>query len=143
MPPALRENSLLLLTRFDKLLSERDRERVLRRVRTEAGGVFRGVYPIALTMALAADDDRTRWEASGAEAFLQALLDMATTIGGAEVGPDMAAPGSQPAASGGATLYLHPAARSDGGGAGPAREPAVMPRRVAINPDRQTTRPTG
>jgi hypothetical protein len=72
--PDLYRSSLLLVTRFDKLLTERDRERVLRRVRKETDGLFADCLPISLTDALAANDDRERWEKSGAEAFTERLL---------------------------------------------------------------------
>ncbi len=83
MPEHLHRQSLLLLTRFDKLLSETDRAKVLRRVRAEAEGMFNGVYPIALTQALAAGEDRELWETSGAEAFSQALLDIVEVVASA------------------------------------------------------------
>lgn len=81
IPDALRENSLLLLTRFDKIIGETDRARVLRRVRAETDGMFRGVFPISLTEALSAGEDREKWEASGAEAFLQELLEIVLAFG--------------------------------------------------------------
>lgn len=86
--PALFERSLLLLTRFDKLLSERDGARVLRRVRYEAEGYFADCFPISLTAALAARDDHERWQASGAEAFMETLVEhlhaLAQELGSAE-----------------------------------------------------------
>lgn len=76
IPEALHPNSILLLTRFDKILGEKDRMRVLRRVRAETEHLFRGVYPISLIQALEAGADRAKWDASGADEFLQALLDI-------------------------------------------------------------------
>ena len=76
MPDHLYPNSVLLLTRFDKILGDSNRERVLRRVRAEAADEFAGVYPISLTEALSAGENREQWEASGAEAFLSALLEI-------------------------------------------------------------------
>jgi hypothetical protein len=72
----LYSKSLLLLTRFDKLLSEDDRGRVLRRVRRETEGLFADCFPVSLTMAAAADDDPDKWEASGAEPFMTRLLQL-------------------------------------------------------------------
>jgi hypothetical protein len=72
----LYSKSLLLLTRFDKLLSEDDRARVLRRVRRETEGLFADCFPVSLTMAAAADDDPDKWEASGAEPFMARLLQL-------------------------------------------------------------------
>jgi GTPase Era involved in 16S rRNA processing len=76
LPETLHPTSILLLTRFDKIKGEVDRARVLRRVRAEADGLFRAILPISLLNASAAEN-REEWEASGAEAFLQVLLDLA------------------------------------------------------------------
>ncbi len=80
MPLELQERSFLLLTRMDKLTEERDRRRVLARVRRETDGLFAEVFPISLTRALAAGEDSAAWEASGAEAFMSALLDLVMTL---------------------------------------------------------------
>lgn len=72
----LYSKGLLLLTRFDKLLSEDDRARVLRRVRRETEGLFADCFPVSLTMAAAADDDPDKWEESGAEPFMTRLLQL-------------------------------------------------------------------
>ncbi|MDV7141147.1 dynamin family protein [Tropicimonas sp. TH_r6] len=80
MPLELQERSFLLLTRMDKLTEERDRRRVLARVRQETEGLFAEVFPISLTRALAAGEDSAAWEASGAEAFMSALLDLVMTM---------------------------------------------------------------
>ena len=76
MPPELYESSFLLITRIDKLLTERDRQKVVKRVRRETQGLFAGLFPISLTEALAGHDDRNLWEMSGAEAFTQCLVDL-------------------------------------------------------------------
>lgn len=76
MPEGLRLRSLLLVTRFDKLLNDHDRGRVLHRATRETEGLFRAVLPISLTQALAAGDDSTKWADSGGEAFSNALLEL-------------------------------------------------------------------
>ena len=76
MPERLRANSLLLLTRMDRLGEPRDRRRVIARVTRETAGLFAGVFPVSLTRALAAGDDHAAWQASGADALTEALLDM-------------------------------------------------------------------
>ena len=81
LPPALYANSFLLLTRMDKILSERDRMRVAKRVGRETVGLFRELFPISLTRALAADDDAEKWAASGAEDFTNALHQLLAEIG--------------------------------------------------------------
>ena len=81
LPPELYANSILLMTRFDKITGERDRARLLRRVATETEGLFRDVLPISLIEAQGAGDDRAVWEASGAEAFVKQLLDIVMNPG--------------------------------------------------------------
>ena len=80
MAESLAETSLLLVTRIDKILTERDRMRVLARVRKETDGEFRNVLPISVIQALAADGDLEAWQASGGEAFSEALLDIIAVI---------------------------------------------------------------
>jgi len=76
MKPELYSKSLLLLTRYDKLLNDSDRSRVLKRVRRETEGLFADCFPISLTQALAAKDNREQWEESGAEAFMERLVEL-------------------------------------------------------------------
>ena len=119
LPPELHENSLLLLTRFDKILNDTDRARVLRRVKSETDGLFRGVFPVSLTQAMGAGDDIEAWNASGAEEFTQALLEIVLGVNGEAEGANEPIP-------------LHPAADAPS-------EPAVMPRRVARRSEEATT----
>ncbi len=81
MPPDLQARSLLLVTRMDKILTERDRARVVGRVEREAGALFRGVFPISLAEALAAREDEEVLRASGTEAFVDALIDLLREAG--------------------------------------------------------------
>jgi hypothetical protein len=76
LPSSLYENSLMLITRFDKILGDSDRLRVLKRVATETEGLFSGLFPISLTGAIAAGDDNDLWVESGAHAFAEAFLEM-------------------------------------------------------------------
>lgn len=76
MSPELYSKSYLLITRIDKLLTEKDRSRVEKRVRRETQGQFAEIFPISLTQAVAALDDRQQWEQSGAEAFSRGLVDL-------------------------------------------------------------------
>lgn len=80
LPPELYSRSFLLLTRYDKLLTEGDQERVVKRVHRETEGLFAGLFPISLTNAIAAKDDRGLWELSGAEEFAHDLVDMLTDM---------------------------------------------------------------
>ena len=81
LPPALYANSFLLLTRMDKILSERDQMRVAKRVGRETAGLFKEIFPISLTRALAAGGDAEKWSASGAEDFSNALHRLLAEIG--------------------------------------------------------------
>lgn len=73
VPPHLWTRSLLLVTRMDGLQSERDRDRVLARVRAEAGALFRAVLPISLTEALCHRDDEAALETCGAADMVRFL----------------------------------------------------------------------
>ncbi len=76
IPEAVREKSILLVTRFDKLTTERDRYRVMARLNKETQGLFGATFPISLTQALAAGDDSEAFEASGGGAFLEHFISM-------------------------------------------------------------------
>ncbi|WP_281827511.1 dynamin family protein [Jannaschia rubra] len=93
VPEAVRARSLLLVTRFDKLTTERDRARVLHRVATETAGRFRAVFPISLTRALAGRADAKAWHDSGAEEFSDHLLDLIGELSGAVEEEAVWAPG--------------------------------------------------
>lgn len=79
-PEELRAHSMLLVTRFDKIISEADRLRVLKRVATETRGLFAEFFPISLTQAMAAGDDQKVWVASGGYAFTNALFDLVNRL---------------------------------------------------------------
>ncbi|EBA13757.1 dynamin family protein [Roseobacter sp. CCS2] len=76
MPEAVRENSILLITRFDKLTNEKDRSRVIKRVSRETKGQFGGTFPVSLLQAIQAGDDYDRWDSSGAGPFTAHLIDV-------------------------------------------------------------------
>ncbi|MEO0991259.1 MAG: dynamin family protein [Pseudomonadota bacterium] len=80
MPEELKANSVLLLTRIDKLTNERDRRRVVQRVRHEAEDLFAGVFPISLIEAIGAGEDEAKWNASGAGAFAEAFIGILNQI---------------------------------------------------------------
>ncbi|WP_158547391.1 GTPase [Rhodovulum sp. 12E13] len=79
LPAELHANSLLLLTRADKL-READLQRVVTRVKAETGGMFAGLFPVSLMLAATAGEDRDAWEVSGAEAVTRSLLDIVFRI---------------------------------------------------------------
>ncbi|TFL20208.1 dynamin family protein [Jannaschia formosa] len=75
VPEDVQARSMLLVTRFDKLTTDRDRRRVMARLDAETEGLFAGVYPLSLLDALTAaeDGDPEGWEASGARRFSEDL----------------------------------------------------------------------
>jgi hypothetical protein len=84
LPARLRSCGLLIATHADLLADDRDRDKLLSRLRRECGSMFRDVILIATVdaLALAQDDENApaadAWHASGAgmlEAALSALLD--------------------------------------------------------------------
>lgn len=74
--PSLSGPGTLLVTHFDKLRNARDQERVLRRVKKEAGEAFAAIFPLSLSQALSAGEDREAWKSSGADSFIEYLVDM-------------------------------------------------------------------
>ena len=75
-PKEMRQNSLLLVTRFDKILGESDKAKVLKRVKQETEELFSEVYPVSLLQAMRAGDDEEKWLESGVEAFSTALFEI-------------------------------------------------------------------
>lgn len=80
MPARLQQSAMLLLTRADKLLTERDKARVLARVQRETAGKFSAVFAVSLTRAIAAADDSAAFDASGAGPALAHLVGLITTL---------------------------------------------------------------
>lgn len=89
IPEDVRQNSLLLITRFDKLITDSDRMRVRQRVAKETAGLFAGIHPISLTQALAAEAGDALWDSSGADGFYAAFVATIERIagGGAATAP--------------------------------------------------------
>lgn len=71
LPEELYEKSLLLLTRIDKLTSEQDRDKVVRRVASETEGLFRACLPISLLQAANEKNDYEAWLRTGAGDFAE------------------------------------------------------------------------
>ncbi len=72
----VRQNSLLVLTRGDMLLNDKDKSKVLKRVRMETGDLFAEVLMISLLLARDAGDDEEMWAQSGADTFVARFLDL-------------------------------------------------------------------
>lgn len=128
LDPGLHDRSILLLTRFDKLLNEQDRRRVLNRVRRETEGLFADCFPVSLTMAAEAGDDPDRWEESGAEPFMARLVQLIHQVADGLAAPDGGASRKpeRPDAGNG----HDPAAEPEPIAAEDAAEGRVVPRRV-------------
>jgi len=145
MPEAVKKRSILLITRFDKLTNERDRGRVLKRVLHETKGQFGGTFPISLLQALRAGDDYEKWDASGAGAFSDHLIEMVQELTLAvadkeeslyllgQRGEDVAAPDDADA-----FLLTNPVIQGRDPDAAP-----VVPRRVAPKTDASSRPVTG
>ncbi len=138
----VRANSMLLITRFDKLTTDRDRTRVVRRVSHETEGMFAGVFPMALLQALNAGDDYEAWEASGAAAFSEHLVHTIRTLSGADTAPATA---EEPEYQPGPRVVKMTPNQADGDGAKrvlPRRVRAVAPKAPEVTLDEDDTQAT-
>ncbi|MDJ0823320.1 MAG: dynamin family protein [Paracoccaceae bacterium] len=132
LPERLRASSLLLVTRMDKLQTQTDRDRVIARVQREADGLFKKVLPISLTSALSNPDDPDALESSGADLFVESLIEIVETPGTLSADPSPAVFGAiQAAAPKPAPMPAPQVAPAD----------VVVPRRVALKRARPRTRP--
>lgn len=75
LPERLRDGSLLLVTRKDKIASETDLKKIDRRLERESGELFSGRIFVSLTRAIRArnNGDQAAWNESGAQDFLEKL----------------------------------------------------------------------
>lgn len=89
LPDSLYAHSLLLLTRADKLTSDRDRRKVVSRVRSETEGLFRYVLPISLLQAATQQDDYEAWQKTGAGEFARQFAELLRDFA-AQAGPTCA-----------------------------------------------------
>ena len=67
--------NILLITHFDKLRTERDRDRVVARVSKETDGLFDRIFPVSLSEALHAGDDVEAWRRSGADKLIEFMVE--------------------------------------------------------------------
>lgn len=133
MTPELQRRSLLLLTRIDKIVADRDRERIAKRVSRETFGQFsRPCLPISLTKAIAGRENVAEFEAAGATAFIGALMEILFAID-ADLGhPAVAFPPTATPKSGQPTALVLPRRiRSEVAGSGQTLRPAAG----SIDPD--------
>ncbi|NNE81076.1 MAG: hypothetical protein HKN18_12480 [Silicimonas sp.] len=87
LPPTLYDKSILLLTRMDRILSERDRARVVKRVENETKGLFRQVLPVSLIRALEANHSSDAWAESGADDLMELLVGLIDEVANGETQP--------------------------------------------------------
>lgn len=80
----IKAKSILLLTRWDKLITEQDRKRVYTRIAKETDGLFRTILPVSLTQALDAGDDYEAWQASGAADLMEQLSSLIADLNNPE-----------------------------------------------------------
>ena len=86
LPERLRRDSILVVTRADKLLTEADRDKVRRRLLRETEGLFASIVFMATHDAvqakaeLAADAETPLWTESGAAALLDSLAERFESI---------------------------------------------------------------
>ncbi len=86
LPDAIYAHSLLLLTRADKLTTEEDLDRVVRRVRRETRGLFRACLPISLLQATSEQKDYDLWLRSGAGEFARQFASLLVGLNEKQVG---------------------------------------------------------
>ena len=77
---AIRQNSMLVITRADMLLTCKDRAKVLKRVKAETGGLFAATVMMSLTNARESAEDGAMWAQSGADEFVEKFLEMVDAI---------------------------------------------------------------
>jgi len=76
LPARLREHSLLLVTRADKIVSKEDMKKIHRRLKRETGDLFGRHLFISLTLALKGRQDggdSDLWARSGGEVFMKSF----------------------------------------------------------------------
>jgi GTPase SAR1 family protein len=125
----VRERSILLVTRIDKVLSDRDRERLMKRVRRETDGVFRDVFAVDL---LSAQGGKGGSGMSAVRAGLDAILGAGGGLTGAQPTADAEAQEGEAAT----VLRLE-----DHAPASARPSAAVVPRRVTAGGLATTRRP--
>ena len=87
MPEVLYDRSILLLTRMDKILSDRDQARVVKRVQSETKGLFRKVLPVSLLRALDAEEGSDIWDTCGATELVTSLAELVHEVETGETRP--------------------------------------------------------
>ena len=142
VPEDVRSKSILLVTRFDKLVNEIDRKRVMSRLTRETGSLFNRIFPISLTEAIAGQDDYDAWSKSGAADMMDHLAELVANLSvqpspSASQNTAVAAPATEASAPA-ADTPAAPPAPAEVRSVGPAKptaetapqEARIVPRRV-------------
>ena len=126
----LEPTSLMLVTQMDKMRLPRDRERLMARLRREAGPRFADILGVSLLKARMAGENEDAFRDSGMEAILSGLVDLVERI---EAGALHAArrAGHEPAAAPAPEAVFETApAGAHGSAHGAVSGSAIVPRRV-------------
>lgn len=141
MTPELQQRSLLLLTRIDKILSDRDRLRVIKRVSKETDGLFAGpCLPVSLTQAVAATPDSPAFASAGAAEVMARLADLIDLIRG-DLGHPVVAPAAASPAPAPAFAVLPRRIRPEAALSAPTARPRLVPADPQIIAFRTAWRP--
>ncbi|MEM8591398.1 MAG: dynamin family protein [Pseudomonadota bacterium] len=131
VPDELKKRSLLLITRFDKIRSEQDKDRILQRAKYEAGHLFAQVIAASLTDALAAPEDEAVLEKCGAAEMVRFLIQMIDRVGGTSRDPFV--PNIEASAPAPSLQEIAPVTPPRG---------AIVPRRIGRRGGQSAERPT-
>jgi GTPase SAR1 family protein len=123
--PDVQERSVLLVTRIDKVLSDTDRARLMKRIRRETTGTFRDVFAVDLMSATSDLEGDAASVGAGTQA-VQAAIE--ALLGAFGQGAATDGPAADPGAEAAKVLRLQDHAPAQG-----AARPAttVMPRRIS------------
>lgn len=130
IPEDIRRKSLLLITKFDKIGSERDQQRILSRLNHEVGDGFGGIFPISLLKAMRAEKGDEDWVASGAEAFLNKLHEITDSFNEGAISTRPATP-----KTGGVSLEVGEIATENNNDAPVVAEIAIPAQSETSNPE--------
>jgi hypothetical protein len=137
--PDVQERSILLVTRIDKVLSDADRARLMKRMRRETTGTFRDIFAADLLSATRDLETAAGAAGTGTQAVQAAVDSLLTGFGAARADASAADPGAEAAK----VLRLQDHAPAQGASRPGA---AVIPRRIAsgsVTAVRRPRRTTG
>jgi GTPase SAR1 family protein len=135
--PDIQQRSVLLVTRIDKVLSDVDRARLMKRIRRETADTFRDIFAVDLLSATRDLEAGSSAEGTQAvEAAIETLLKGFAEDADTEMAADIETHSADPGAEAAKVLRLHDHAP---GTARPAT--TVIPRRIAADGATSMRRP--